>query len=509
MHYDVIIIGSGAGGGSLAYALATTGRRILLLERGESIPKEDANWNPAVVHRERRYAPAETWYDDQDRPQRCPTFYNVGGNTKWFGAVLMRFRAEDFEGMRHYDGMAPAWPIRYADLEPYYTQAEHLYQVRGVRGIDPTEPCASAPYAYGPLHHEPRIQQLADDLTHAGLHPFPLPVGIMRDDAAPERQPCRRCAMCGGYPCKVAAKCDAETIAVAPALQFPNVTLLTGAMVTRLETDASGRSVTMVHVRRGNEEERYHGSIIVLAAGAINSAALLLRSKSDRHPDGLANRSGVVGRHYMRHIKSSIIAITREPHSTVFQKTLGWNDWYFGDEGWDFPLGHVQTLGKPHPSLYAEDDIPAGLTRDTFGPHTLDLVAFSEDLPDPGNRITLTRDGSIRVAYTPNNTTGHRRLIKRLDTLLPSIGCVGRLSRHDLYVGQTNSVNGANHQCGTVRFGVDPTTSALDVWCRAHDLDNLYVVDASFMPSSTASNPALTIIANALRVANHLRERFA
>jgi choline dehydrogenase-like flavoprotein len=509
MHYDIIIIGSGAGGGTLAYALAASGKSILLLERGESIPKEDANWNPAVVHRERRYAPAETWYDEHNQPQRCPTFYNVGGNTKWYGAVLMRFRAEDFDGLCHYGGRTPAWPIRYADLEPYYTQAEQLYQVRGVRGFDPTEPCASEPYAYGPLRHEPRIQQLADDLTRAGLHPFPLPVGIMRDDTEPERQPCRRCATCGGYPCKLAAKCDAETIVVAPALRYPNVTLLTGAMVTRLETNSSGRSVTTVHVRRGDQEDRYHGSIVVVAAGAINSAALLLRSASDRHPNGLANSSGMVGRNYMRHIKSSIIAITHEPHHTIFQKTLGWNDWYFGDELWDFPLGHVQTLGKPHPSLYADDDIPAGLMRETIAARTLDLVAFSEDLPNPNNRITLMRDGSIRVAYTPNNREGHHRLIARIDALLPKIGCTGRLARHDLYVGQTNSVNGANHQCGTVRFGDDPTTSTLDRWCKAHELDNLYVVDTSFMPSSTASNPALTIIANALRVAEHLRARLA
>jgi choline dehydrogenase-like flavoprotein len=302
---------------------------------------------------------------------------------------------------------------------------------------------------------------------------------------------------------------DAETIEVVLALRSPNVTLLTGAMVTRLETNASGRNVTTVHVRCGDQQQRYHGSIVILAAGAINSAGPLLRSKSDRHLYGLANNSGVVGRYYMRHIKSSMIGITREPHTTVFQKTLGRNDWYFGDEAWDFPLGHVQTLGKPHPFLYAEEDIPAGLTRDTIGMHTLDLVAFSEDLPDPANRITLTRDGSIRVAYTPNNTTGHRRLMRRPDELPPKIGCIGRLSRHDLYVGQTNSVNGANHQCRTVRFGVDPTTSALDTWCKAHDPDNLYVLDASFMSSSTASNPALTVIANAPWVANHLRERFA
>jgi choline dehydrogenase-like flavoprotein len=311
MHYDVIIIGSGAGGGTLAYALAASGKSILLLERGTSIPKEDDNWSPVVVHRERRYAPTETWYDEHDQPHCCPTFYNLGGNTKWYGAVLMRFRAEDFDGIRHYDGRTPAWPIRYADLEPYYTQAEQLYQVRGLRGVDPTEPRACKPYAYGPLRHEPRIQQLADDLTRTGLHPFPLPVGVMRDDAQPERQLCHRCRTCGGYPCKVAAKNDAETIAIAPLLRYPNVTLQTGALVTRLQTNASGRNVTTVHVRRNDQDEHYHGSIVVVAAGAINSAALLLRSASDNHPNGLANSSNTVGRYYMRHIKSSVIGITR------------------------------------------------------------------------------------------------------------------------------------------------------------------------------------------------------
>jgi choline dehydrogenase-like flavoprotein len=508
-HYDVIIIGSGAGGGTLAYTLAPTGKRVLILERGDYVPRERENWDSHAVVGEGRYHVKEAWSDREGREFHPGTHYFVGGNTKFYGAALLRMRERDFGEVRHHGGVSPAWPLSYAELEPYYTKAEHLYHVHGERGTDPTEPPASAPYRYPAVSHEPRIQQLADDLRRTGHQPFPLPVGIMLDEQSPRTSPCIRCATCDGFPCLVNAKADAQVICVDPALKHRNVTLLTDAYVARLETSASGREVSKVHVERGGVHETYTAGIVVVSCGAINSAALLLRSASDRHPQGLANGSGVVGRHYMCHVNSMFLAISREPNPTRFQKTLGVNDFYFGAPEWDYPMGHISFVGKTDQNMLAAG-APAlvpGMTLDVMARHSLDFWMTSEDLPDPENRVTLDRNGRIMLSYAPNNLEGHQRLTKRLKGLLKEIGCEEHLLPCNVYIGKRIPLAGVAHQNGTVRFGHDPATSALDASCRAHDVDNLYVVDASFFPSSSAVNPALTIMANALRVGDHLRQR--
>jgi choline dehydrogenase-like flavoprotein len=507
-RYDVIIIGSGAGGGTLAYRLASSGKRILILERGEYVPREKANWDSRAVNVEARYQTKETWRDREGQPLHPHANYYVGGNTKFYGAALFRMRDRDFGTMAHFGGVSPAWPIEYADLEPFYTEAERLYQVHGERGVDPTEPWASAPYAYPAVSHEPRIQQLHDDLARAGLSPFHVPLGIRLDESHPRTSPCIRCNTCDGFACLVHAKSDAQVTCVDPALAFPNVTLRTGARVVRLETSASGREVTGVLVSRGDGEERLEADIVVVSCGAINSAALLLRSANDRHPQGLANRSGVVGRHYMGHVNSVLLAISTEPNPTVFQKTLAVNDFYFGDREFAYPMGHISFVGKLDAVALGAGAPPLvpGMTLDVIAKHSLDFWLTSEDLPDPDNRVTLDRDGRIVLSYTPNNLEAHQRLIRRLEYLLEHIGA-RHLVRRNLFVGQRIPLAGVAHQNGTVRFGRDAATSALDLNCRAHDVDNLYVVDGSFFPSSAAVNPALTIMANALRVGDHLRER--
>ena len=285
-RYDVIIIGSGAGGGTLAYRLAPSSKRILILERGGYLPRERENWQTDAVFGEERYKARETWHDKDGRPFHPGIHYWVGGNTKMYGAVLLKLRERDFEAVRHADGLSPAWPLSYRDLAPYYTEAERLYHVHGRRGSDPTEPPCDEPYPYPAVSHEPRIQQLADDLERAGHHPFPLPVGIMLDEGQPENSHCIRCSTCDGFPCLVQAKADAHVVAVKPALQHPNVTLLTDAYVERVETTATGRQATEVVVRRNGEIERYRAELIVVACGAINSAALLLRSANTMHPKG-------------------------------------------------------------------------------------------------------------------------------------------------------------------------------------------------------------------------------
>jgi choline dehydrogenase-like flavoprotein len=519
-HYDVIIIGSGAGGGTLFHALAPTGKRILLLERGGYVPREKANWSTRAVNFEGKYNTKEVWRDADGRDLHPHTNYYVGGNTKFFGAALFRLRREDFGEIKHHGGISPVWPIAYEDLEPYYTQAEQLYHVHGERGIDPTDPPASAPYPHPAVSHEPRIQQLSDDMARLGLRPFHVPLGIMLDEQNAQKSRCIRCETCDGHPCLIYAKSDAQVVCVDPTLeQHPNATLLTGARVTRLMTSASGREVTGVVVERDGASETYSADIVVVSAGAINSAALLLRSASDKHPRGLANGSDVVGRHYMGHVNSILLALSKCPNPTVFQKTLGLNDFYLGSPEWDFPMGHISFVGKVDADTLraGAPAIAPGWTLDLMAKHSMDFWLTSEDLPDPENRVALDRDGSISLRYTPNNEEGHRRLIDKLKHLMKQQTkcgvhgheCHEGLFARNLYLGQRIPLAGVAHQNGTIRFGRDPKTSALDANCKAHELENLYVVDGSFFPSSGAVNPALTIMANALRVADHLRARLA
>jgi choline dehydrogenase-like flavoprotein len=515
--YDVIIIGTGAGGGTLAQHLAPSGKRILLLERGDYVPREKDNWDSRKVNLEGKYATNEVWKGADGKDLHPHTNYWVGGNTKFYGAALFRLRREDFGELRHHGGVSPAWPISYEELEPYYARAERLYHVHGERGEDPTEPPSSGPFPHSPVSHEPRLQQLSEDFARLGLRPFHTPLGIMLDEKAPRASPCIRCNTCDGYPCLLQAKSDAQVLGVDPALRHPNVTLLTNAYVERLETSASGREVTKVVVKRGDERLELSAGLIVVSCGAINSAALLLRSASDRHPQGLANGSGVVGRHYMGHVNSVLMAISRCPNPTVFQKSLSVNDFYFGDEEFPYPMGHISFVGKLDADALKGGAPPLvpGFTLDLMARHSLDFWLTSEDLPDPENRVTLDRDGNIVLAYRPNNEEGHRRLIARLQHVMkqqracPIHGkeCHQGLFSRSLYVGQRIPLAGVAHQNGTIRFGRDPRTSALDVNCKAHEVDNLYVVDASFFPSSGAVNPGLTIMANALRVGDHLLAR--
>ena len=517
-HYDVIIIGTGAGGGTLAYALAGTGKRILLLERGPYVPREKDNWSTRAVNLEGKYNTKEPWYDKDGEPLHPHTNYFVGGNTKFYGAALFRLRKEDFGELRHHGGRSPAWPISYDELEPYYTQAEHLYQVHGNRGEDPTEPWASAPYRYPAVSHEQRIQHLSEDLERSGLQPFHVPLGIRIDEKNPRMSACIRCNTCDGHPCLINAKADAQVICVDPALQHDNVSLLTDTQVVRLETNASGNEVSKVVAKRNGILEEYSADVVIVSCGAVNSAALLLRSANDSHPNGLGNSSDVVGRHYMGHINSIMMALSKCPNPTVFQKTLAINDFYFGSRDWEFPMGHISFVGKlDQDTLRAgAPAIAPGWSLDLMAKHSLDFWLTSEDLPDPDNRVTVNGNGEIKLAYKLNNTEGHDRLQAKLKQAMKQTNCdihghechQGVFARN-LFVGQQLPLAAVAHQNGTIRFGDNPKTSALDRNCKSHEVDNLYVVDASFFPSSGAVNPALTIMANALRVAEHLKERLA
>jgi choline dehydrogenase-like flavoprotein len=516
-HYDVIIIGTGAGGGTLASALAPTGKKILLLERGDYVPREKENWSSAAVNIEGRYQTKEKWRDGDGKELHPHTNYYVGGNTKFYGAALFRLRREDFGELRHHGGISPAWPISYDEMEPYYQAAERQYRVHGRRGEDPTEPASRCPYPHPPVSHEPRIQQLHEDFERLGLKPFHTPLGVMLDERSAKNSKCIRCGTCDGFPCLIQAKADAQVLGVDPALEYQNVSLMTNAYVERLLTSASGRDVTKVVVKRQGERLELSADIVVVSCGAINSAALLLRSANDRHPNGLANGSDVVGRHYMGHINSVLMAISKCPNPTVFQKTLSVNDFYFGSEDFEYPMGHISFVGKlDKDALRAgAPAIAPGFALEMMGAHSLDFWLTSEDLPDPENRVKLDRDGNIVLQYRSNNEEGHKRLTAKLKELMkqqrscPIHGdsCHQGLFARNLFAGQRIPLAGVAHQNGTIRFGHDPRTSALDANCKAHEVDNLYVVDGSFFPSSAAVNPGLTIMANALRVGEHIASR--
>ena len=511
--YDVIVIGSGAGGGTLVRHLAPSGKRVLLLERGDWLPREPQNWQAHDVFVDNRYVSADTWYDADGKPFQPQVHYCVGGATKLYGAALYRLREADFGELHHHDGISPAWPIDYAEMEPYYTLAEQLYEVHGARGEDPTEPPASAPYPFPAVSHEPRIQQLADDLEAAGHHPFHAPCGVRLDESDPPHSHCVRCATCDGFPCLVHAKSDAEVLGVRPALEHPNVTLMTNAEAVRLVTNERGTAVSGVVVDRGGERETVSADLVVVACGAANSARLLLASATDAHPAGLANGSDQVGRNYMFHNSQAVLALSKEPNPTVFQKTLGLNDFYFGAPDADYPLGNIQMVGKSSAEMYrGEKPLQTRMaperTLDEVARHAVDFWLSTEDLPRSGNRVTLGTGGRVQVSYEPSNDLPKQRLLHELKGMLGQLGMHhNHLVPRHAYLKNDIPVAGCAHQAGTCRFGDDPAASVLNTDCRAHEVDNLYVVDTSFFPSIGAVNPALTAMANALRVGDHLLER--
>jgi choline dehydrogenase-like flavoprotein len=511
--YDVIIIGTGAGGGTLARRLAPSGKRILLLERGDWLPREPANWLAQDVFVDNRYVSPETWYDERGRSFQPQVHYFVGGATKLYGAALYRLRPEDFGELRHHDGVSPSWPIGYDEIEPYYSRAEQLYEVHGARGEDPTEGSASAPYPFPAVSHEPRIQQLADDLEAAGHHPFHAPCGVRLAESNMPYSVCVRCQNCDGFACAVHGKSDAEVLGVRPALEHENVTLLTNARATKLETNEAGTAVTAVVVERDGTTERYSADIVAVACGAANTAALLLSSANDKHPAGLANGSDQVGRNYMFHASQAVLALSREENPTIFQKTLGLNDFYFGSDEHDYPLGNIQMVGKSQaPMFHGEKPVETKLaphwTLERIARHAIDFWLSTEDLPRPENRVTVDGDGRVTLAYVATNDVPKQELYKKLRALLGKLRMEpDHLFRRFAYLKTEIPVAGCAHQAGTCRFGADPATSVLNADCRAHEVDNLYVVDTSVFPSIGAVNPALTAMANALRVGDHLVER--
>jgi choline dehydrogenase-like flavoprotein len=495
-HYDLAIIGTGMGGGTLAYALRESGMSILLVERGDYLPQEPANWSPEAVFDQGRYKPPELWYDDAGKPFGPGVHYFVGGNTKVYGAALPRLRAEDFGPLEHEAGTSPAWPVTYNSFAPYYDLAEKMLSVHGEIGSDPTDPPRSGPFPFPAVPHEPYVEDLRIRLERQGLHPFYLPMGI---DLRPGGR-CIRCKTCDGFPCQVHAKAEADVSCVRPALASNRVELITRTYVRRLVTEPDGKRISFAEAERDGQSLEIRAGMFAVACGAANSAALLLRSVAAAFPNGLANGSGLVGRNYMVHNNTALMAIDPvRKNPTTFQKTMAVNDYYLRGEGsWRYPLGNLQLLGKLQAGMLTANQrwVPRPILQ-AFANRSVDWWIMSEDLPDPANRITLGPGARIEVHWRPTNVSAHLELIRVARRIFRQAG-------YPIVLTQRMGIETNSHQCGTARFGTDPTTSVLDPFCRTHEIENLYVVDSSFFPSSAAVNPALTIAAQALRVAERL-----
>ncbi|MEM9947488.1 MAG: GMC family oxidoreductase [Cyanobacteria bacterium P01_D01_bin.36] len=529
--YDIIIIGTGAAGGTLARMLAPSGKRVLVLERGGFLPKEKQNWESKAVNGKGCYQNAEQWYDKSGNAFQPFTHYYVGGNTKFYGSAHYRLREKDFDKVIHKGGISPAWPLKYKDFEPYYTQAEKLFDVHGLRGDDPTEPPSDQPFPFPPISHEPTIAKIGKALETKGFHPTYQPLGLKLNEANAELSECIRCETCDGFPCMVNAKADGDINGIRPTMMYPNITLKTHAKVERLHTSPDGKTITAVEAKINGKRHHFSATLVVVSAGALNSAVLLLRSANKQHPNGLANSSDLVGRNFMRHKICAIVSLGLNRNPTVYPKTMAINDYYWGEADFPYPMGHIQTLGNVNedraatssPPFIPSKLIPMGIFR-AAAERTTPWFLIGEDLPDPNNRIRLRTtdelstkaqstknqparnqlaEQQIVLEYSPNNQVAFDRLVTRWKGVLKSLNPLSVQFTTDM------TLKDVGHQCGTCRFGEDPKTSVLNLNCQTHDVDNLYVVDGSFFPSSAALNPTLTIVANAIRVSEHLIQRLS
>ncbi len=533
-EWDVAVIGTGMGGATAGFELARRGRRVVFLERGRFVQRETdtvrgelADQSESPVERMRRGRWPEpilgTMHGgERDRTQRwshpiravkggtyeffAPLGCGTGGSTILFGATLERFFPSDFRPKENFpevtDSTLPeAWPVGYAELEPYYQRAEKMFRVRGT--ADPLHPSAGDPLIEPPPLNE-QDQDVFDRMVRRGLHPYRIHIG------------CRFVAGCDGCPGRVClrdCKSDSGSVCVIPAVEKFGARLLAECEVVRL--DADEKAVHRIHARWRGRELSLSARVVVLAAGALMTPVLLLNSKAEHWPRGLANGSGLVGRNLMVH-SGDMIAIRsgKRAPASGFNKSLSINDWYVSggrklgniqsvgvkvDTG--AVLAHLQTTLSKAPGWLKRIAHPlllriAARAGAYFFRNSVAFGSIVEDLPYLENRVIPdpTAKSGMRFEYRYTAELAERNA--RLRELL--VKALGRTR----VVSLTRAMNlNLGHPCGTARFGDDPATSVLDRDNRAHEVENLYIVDASFFPSSGGSNPSLTIAANALRVA--------
>lgn len=494
-HYDVIVIGSGAGGGTLAGQLAASGRTVLLLERGGSMPLADQNVADVDLFRKDRYHPGEQWFGTDGDPFSPQTIYALGGNTKIWGGVLERMREREFAAVPLQEGPVPGWELTYGDLAPYYERAEALYRVHGKAGVDPTEPPRNGDYPFQPKPIEPFMQELRSCLERHGTHPYDLPLSWSESAADPSG--------------------DAELFGVDPARQTATVTVRERTRVRRLHVNPSGHEVRGVEAEIDGNTWLFSADAVVLAAGAINSAEILLRSATEHHSRGLANGSDQVGRNLMKPQLTSVIQLAAAANSGRYGRSLGITDYYWGDQNVSFPLGSIASGGGVlQDALFAESPPVLSLVTKLMPSFGLEQLASrsvvwwatSAVRPDPHNRLTL-RGNHLQIHYLPNNREAHDRLVYRwIDTLKqveadPLCQVVKPAPTHPRGEAPLTVMGSV---CGTCRMGSNPATSVVDLQGRCHELTNLWIADASVFPSCPSVPIGLTVIANALRIGDHL-----
>lgn len=510
LNYDYIIIGTGAGGGTIAYTLAESGKSILILERGGFLPQEKENWDTVEVFQKERYHTKEVWKDKDGEDLHPGTGYWVGGNTKVYGAALFRLRAEDFDEIQHFGGLSPSWPLSYSDFEPFYDKAEKLFDVHGKAGVDPTEPFRSEPLPFDGVADEPRIAEIRDGLEKMGLHPFDIPLGIKLNENNLLKSKCVKCDTCDGFPCLLHAKADADINCIRPIMDRENITLLINATAEKLLTNDEGNKITGVETLINGEKITFSGETVIISCGAVNSAVLFLKSANEKHPNGLANKSDQVGRNFMKHQNAAMLAMSFKKNPVHFQKTIAINDYYLANENnedFKFPMGGIQLMGKSNRYMLTGDApvfTPEKVLSE-MAQHSVDWWFMAEDLPMPENRVLLN-NGQTQLNYTAHNEEALDELLKTFSKVLTEMEDHIKFLPENINISKKIPLAGVAHQNGTLRFGNNPETSVLDTHCKTHDVDNLYVVDASFFPSCGAVNPSLTIIANAIRVGEHLLE---
>jgi choline dehydrogenase-like flavoprotein len=490
-HYDVIVIGSGPAGAAVLRQLVTAGRKTLLLERGEALPLQDQNVADVDLFRKDRYHPGEQWFGPDGDPFSPQMIYAPGGNSKIWGGVLERMREPEFGGLALQEGPSPDWQLRYSDFAPWYDQAEALYRVHGRSGVDPSEPPRSADFPHAPRPVEPFLDALRLALQRQSLHPYDLPLSWSEAAWDP----------CG----------DAERLGLEPLRQQPGLTLRRGARVTALHVDPGGGAVRGVEAEIAGQIWLFQAHQVVLAAGAVNSAAILLRSAGDRHPHGLANGSGQVGRNLMKPQLTAILQRASAPNSGRFAPALGLTDYYWGDRNVDFPLGSIRHGGGVlQDPLFAESPPLLSLVSRLLPDAALEWLAdrsiswwaMSTVRPDPDNRVALRGD-RLQITYLPNNREAHDRLVYRwLDTLqkVEEDPLTRVVQRAPIYPRGEAPLSVMGFACGTCRMGADPASSVVNLEGRCHELANLWIADASVLPSCPSVGLGLTVIANALRI---------